>query len=154
MWHALEHVKCKEFISRQGLGLDAPVEEFGGNYSAGQRQMLCLARAMLRDTRVVCLDEATASVDTETDENMQKVIAQEFSACTILTIAHRINTIIENDIIVCLDAGKLVAADSPAAMLADPKSIFSQLVDETGEASARNLRQRAISAETARARVD
>jgi len=154
LWHALEHVKCKEFISRQGLGLNAPVEEFGANYSAGQRQMLCLARAMLRDTRVVCLDEATASVDTETDENMQKVIAQEFSACTILTIAHRINTIIENDIIVCLDAGKLVAADSPAAMLADPKSIFSQLVDETGEASARNLRRRAISAETARARVD
>jgi len=153
LWYVLEHVKCKEFISKQGLGLDAPVEEFGGNYSAGQRQMLCLARAMLRDTKVVCLDEATASVDTETDENMQKVIAQEFSACTILTIAHRINTIIENDRVVCLDAGKLVDVDSPAAMLADPKSIFSQLVDETGEASARNLRQRAIAAEKARARV-
>jgi len=152
LWYVLEHVKCKDFISKQGLGLDAPVEEFGGNYSAGQRQMLCLARAMLRDTKVVCLDEATASVDTETDDNMQKVIATEFVNCTILTIAHRINTIIENHQVVCLQAGNLVAMDSPSAMLADPNSIFSQLVAETGDASAKNLKQRADAAEAARAR--
>jgi ABC-type multidrug transport system fused ATPase/permease subunit len=152
LWYVLEHVKCKDFIGKQGLGLDAPVEEFGGNYSAGQRQMLCLARAMLRDTKVVCLDEATASVDTETDDNMQKVIATEFVNCTILTIAHRINTIIENHQVVCLQAGNLVAMDSPSAMLADPNSIFSQLVAETGEASAKNLKQRADAAEAARAR--
>jgi len=153
LWYALEHVKCKEFIGAQGLGLEAPVEEFGSNYSAGQRQMLCLARAMLRDTKIVCLDEATASVDTETDDNMQKVIAQEFHSCTILTIAHRINTIIENHKVVCLEAGNLVAIDSPSAMLADPTSIFSQLVAETGEASARNLRQRADAAAAARSRA-
>lgn len=152
LWYALEHVKCKDFIGAQGLGLDAPVEEFGGNYSAGQRQMLCLARALLRDTKVVCLDEATASVDTETDANMQKVIAEEFSSCTILTIAHRINTIIENHQVVCLEAGKLIAMDSPSAMLADPTSVFSQLVAETGEASAKNLKERADAAEAARAK--
>jgi ABC-type multidrug transport system fused ATPase/permease subunit len=107
---------------------------------------------MLRDTKVVCLDEATASVDTETDDNMQKVIATEFVNCTILTIAHRINTIIENHQVVCLQAGNLVAMDSPSAMLADSNSIFSQLVAETGTASAKNLKQRADAAEAARAR--
>ena len=153
LWFALEHVKCKHFISEQGLGLEAPVQEFGSNYSAGQRQMLCLARAMLRDTKIVCLDEATASVDTETDDNMQKVIAEEFHSRTILTIAHRINTIIENHKVVCLEAGKLVAMDSPAAMLADPNSVFSQLVAETGDASAKNLKERAEAAEAARGRT-
>jgi len=153
LWFALEHVKCKDFISEQGLGLEAPVQEFGSNYSAGQRQMLCLARAMLRDTKIVCLDEATASVDTETDDNMQKVIAEEFHSRTILTIAHRINTIIENHKVVCLEAGKLVAMDSPAAMLADPNSVFSQLVAETGDASAKNLKERAEAAEAARGRT-
>ena len=153
LWFALEHVKCKDFITEQGLGLDAPVQEYGSNYSAGQRQMLCLARALLRDTKIVCLDEATASVDTETDNNMQKVIAEEFHSRTILTIAHRINTIIENHKVVCLEAGKLVAMDSPAAMLADPKSVFSQLVAETGEASARNLKERADAAAEARSRT-
>ena len=152
LWYALEHAQCKDFISAQGLGLDAPVEEFGGNYSAGQRQMLCLARALLRDSKVVCLDEATASVDTETDAAMQKVIGEEFQSCTILTIAHRIITIIENDQVVCLEAGNIVAMDSPSAMLADSHSIFAQLVAETGSASAKNLKDLADAAEAARQR--
>jgi ABC-type multidrug transport system fused ATPase/permease subunit len=113
--------------------------------------MLCLARALLRDTKVVCLDEATASVDLETDKVMQDVIADQFASRTIMTIAHRINTIIENDSVVCLDRGELVAKATPAEMLRDENSMFAKLVAETGEQSARNLRARAEECEAARA---
>ena len=125
--------------------------EYGENFSAGQRQMLCLARALLRDTKVVCLDEATASVDLETDKVMQDVIADQFASRTIMTIAHRINTIIENDSVVCLDRGELVAKATPAEMLRDENSMFAKLVAETGDQSARNLRARAEECEAARA---
>jgi ABC-type multidrug transport system fused ATPase/permease subunit len=151
LWFALEAVQLKKAVSEMGEGLDAPVAEYGENYSAGQRQMLCLARALLRDTKVVCLDEATASVDLETDKLMQDVIAEQFKARTILTIAHRINTIIENDKVVCLERGELVAMDAPATMLLDENSMFAKLVAETGEQSARNLRSRAEECEAARA---
>ena len=151
LWFALEAVQLKEAVREHGVGLLAPVAEYGENYSAGQRQMLCLARALLRDTKVVCLDEATASVDLETDKVMQDVIADQFKSRTILTIAHRINTIIENDKVVCLDRGELVRMDSPAVMLRDPTSMFAQLVAETGEQSARNLRARAEECDAARA---
>ena len=151
LWFALVAVQLKAAVSEQGVGLLCPVAEYGENFSAGQRQMLCLARAMLRDTRVVCLDEATASVDLETDKVMQDVIADRFASRTIFTIAHRINTIIENDKVVCLDRGELAAMASPAELLRDPKSMFSELVAETGEQSARNLRARAEECDAARA---
>ena len=150
LWFALEAVQLKQAVGEHGVGLAAPVAEYGENYSAGQRQMLCLARALLRDTKIVCLDEATASVDLETDKVMQDVIADQFETRTILTIAHRINTIIENDKVVCLEQGKLQRMDSPAAMLRDPESMFAKLVAETGEQSARNLRTRAEECDAAR----
>ena len=150
LWFALEAVQLKQAVGEHGLGLAAPVAEYGENYSAGQRQMLCLARALLRDTKIVCLDEATASVDLETDKVMQDVIADQFASRTILTIAHRINTIIENDKVVCLEHGRLQRMDSPAAMLRDPESMFAKLVAETGEQSARNLRARAEECDAAR----
>ena len=150
LWFALEAVQLKQAVGEHGVGLAAPVAEYGENYSAGQRQMLCLARALLRDTKIVCLDEATASVDLETDKVMQDVIADQFASRTILTIAHRINTIIENDKVVCLEQGRLQRMDSPAAMLRDPESMFAKLVAETGEQSARNLRARAEECDAAR----
>ena len=100
---------------------------------------------------MVCLDEATASVDLETDKVMQDVIADQFASRTIMTIAHRINTIIENDSVVCLDRGELVAKATPAEMLRDENSMFAKLVAETGDQSARNLRARAEECEAARA---
>jgi ABC-type multidrug transport system fused ATPase/permease subunit len=151
LWFALDAVQMKAAVSEHGVGLLAPVSEYGENYSAGQRQMLCLARALLRDTRVVCLDEATASVDLETDKVMQDVIADRFASRTILTIAHRINTIIENDKVVCLERGELAAMASPAELLRDKNGMFAKLVAETGEQSERNLRARAEECEAARA---
>ena len=105
--------------------------------------MLCLARALLRETKIVCLDEATASVDNESDLMMQKVISQEFKDKTVMTIAHRINTIIESNKVLCMASGKVLSYDTPSKLLEDPSSIFAQLVLETGEASAKNLKQRA-----------
>lgn len=151
LWFALEAVQLKPAVAEHGVGLLAPVAEYGENFSAGQRQMLCLARALLRDTKVVCLDEATASVDLKTDKVMQDVIADQFASRTIMTIAHRINTIIENDSVVCLDRGELVAKATPAEMLRDENSMFAKLVAETGDQSARNLRARAEECEAARA---
>ena len=145
LWFALEHVQLKKFVSthEDGLGLMTPVKEYGSNFSAGQRQMLCLARALLRETKIVCLDEATASVDNESDLMMQKVISQEFKDKTVMTIAHRINTIIESNKVLCMASGKVLSYDTPSKLLEDPSSIFAQLVLETGEASAKNLKQRA-----------
>ena len=142
LWDALDAVGMKQSISALGMGLDSQVAEFGGSFSAGERQLLSLARALLRSTRVVCLDEATASVDLQSDARMQTVIAQRFAACTVFVIAHRILTIIGSDRILCMDAGHLAAVGSPAALLADGSSIFSHLVDESGEGAL--LRSKAL----------
>ena len=133
LWDALDAVGMKQSITALGMGLDSQVAEFGGSFSAGERQLLSLARALLRRTRIVCLDEATASVDLQSDARMQTVIAQRFAACTVIVIAHRILTIIGSDRIICMAAGAMEACGSPASLLADGSSIFSHLVDESGE---------------------
>lgn len=151
LWKALEAVQLKAYVAATGLGLDAPVTEFGENFSAGQRQLLSLARALLRSSRVVCLDEATASVDLESDARMQEVIEREFASSTLIVIAHRLHTIIGADSVMCMDAGQLVARGSPQELLADGSSMFSQLVDETGDGTSAQLRAKAAEAAAARA---
>jgi ABC-type multidrug transport system fused ATPase/permease subunit len=135
LWDALDAVGMKAAISAGGLGLDAQCAEFGASFSAGERQLLSLARALLRNCRVVCLDEATASVDMESDSRMQAVIADRFRACTVIVIAHRLHTLTSSDRIMCMAAGQLVAFASPAQLLSDPDSVFTRLVDETGDAA-------------------
>uniref|UniRef100_A0A3P9BAB5 ABC transporter domain-containing protein n=1 Tax=Maylandia zebra TaxID=106582 RepID=A0A3P9BAB5_9CICH len=90
----------------------------------GQRQLVCLARAVLRKNRILIIDEATANVDPRTDELIQKTIRDKFRECTVLTIAHRLNTIVDSDRILVLDAGKIHAYDEPYTLLQDPTNFF------------------------------
>lgn len=98
----------------------------------GQRQLLCLARALLRKTKILILDEATAAVDMETDELIQNTIKQEFSDCTVLTIAHRLNTVIDYDRIMVLDQGEVKEFDNPQVLLQRTNSLFYQLAKDAG----------------------
>ncbi|BGP24141.1 ATP-binding cassette transporter [Rhodotorula toruloides] len=112
--------------------LDADVAEGGSNYSTGQRQLLCMARALLKRNKILLLDEATASTDHETDELITQTIRQEFADATLLVIAHRLRTIIDFDKILLLDKGKLIEFESPAKLLEDPTSRFYALCRATG----------------------
>jgi ATP-binding cassette subfamily C (CFTR/MRP) protein 1 len=93
------------------------VDEGGSNLSAGQRQLMCLGRALLRQSRILVMDEATSAVDPESDKEIQAVIRQEFATCTIFVIAHRLNTIMDCDKIIVMDQGRVAEFDSPAALL-------------------------------------
>lgn len=132
IWTALEHSHLKSFVNQLSDGLDYKVSEGGDNLSVGQRQLICLARALLRKSKVLCFDEATASLDLETDELIQKTIRTEFRDCTILTIAHRLNTIMDSDRIIVLDRGVIAEFDDPKMLLKDAHSIFYGMAKSSG----------------------
>ncbi|XP_027443261.1 canalicular multispecific organic anion transporter 1 isoform X2 [Zalophus californianus] len=117
IWKALELAHLKSFVSGLQLGLSHEVTEAGDNLSIGQRQLLCLARALLRKSKILVMDEATAAVDLETDHLIQTTIQKEFSHCTTITIAHRLHTIMDCDKIMVLDNGKIVEYGSPQELL-------------------------------------
>ncbi|KAG8311151.1 Canalicular multispecific organic anion transporter 1 [Homalodisca vitripennis] len=124
VWRALELAHLKHFVKGLNLGLQHQVAEGGDNLSVGQRQLICLARALLRKTKVLILDEATAAVDLETDDLIQRTIRSQFNDCTVLTIAHRLNTIMDSDRVIVLDKGLIVEYDSPENLLKNKSSIF------------------------------
>lgn len=135
LWRALELAHLKDFVSslasdRLSRGLSFQVSEGGSNLSMGQRQLLCLARALLRKSRILIMDEATAAIDQETDELIQKTIRKEFRSCTVLTIAHRLNTIIDYDRIMVFDSGCVVEYDTPDNLLQNKNGIFYGLAKE------------------------
>lgn len=136
LWQALEEVHLKDEISEMPMGLQSTISEGGSNFSVGQRQLVCLARAILRENRILVMDEATANVDPQTDALIQTTIRKKFKECTVLTIAHRLHTIMDSDKVMVLDAGHVVEFGSPYELLTDTKSnVFRSMVLQTGKAT-------------------
>jgi len=132
LWAVLEQSHLKEFFMKQDKGLSFVVQEGGENLSIGQKQLVCLARALLRESKILVLDEATAAVDPATDNLIQKTIRKQFSDWTILAIAHRLNTIIDYDKILVLDKGEVVEFDTPETLLKNKDGIFTSLCQQAG----------------------
>ncbi|XP_066862352.1 ATP-binding cassette sub-family C member 10 isoform X2 [Kogia breviceps] len=130
LWQALEQCHLSEVIVSGG-GLDGELGEGGRSLSLGQRQLLCLARALLTDAKILCIDEATASVDQKTDQLLQQTICKRFANKTVLTIAHRLNTILNSDRVLVLQAGRVAELDSPAVLRKQPHSLFQQLLQSS-----------------------
>ncbi|EQC40719.1 hypothetical protein SDRG_01791 [Saprolegnia diclina VS20] len=131
LWSALAKVHMRDRIARAD-GLDSTVEENGENFSVGERQMLCMARALLRQAKVVVMDEATAAIDHATDVLLQRVIRTEFANSTVLTIAHRLDTVLDCDRILVFDQGRIAQCDSPNDLIALGRGIFYELCQEGG----------------------
>uniref|UniRef100_A0A8C2I1E0 Uncharacterized protein n=1 Tax=Cyprinus carpio TaxID=7962 RepID=A0A8C2I1E0_CYPCA len=132
IWSVLELAHLKDYVRGLPAGLQHEVSEGGENLSVGQRQLLCLARALLRKSRILILDEATAAVDLETDDLIQNTIRTEFSHCTVLTIAHRLNTILDSSRVMVLDSGKIVEFDSPSVLLNNQQGHFYSMAKDAG----------------------
>ncbi|XP_070798750.1 ATP-binding cassette sub-family C member 4 [Pituophis catenifer annectens] len=139
LWNSLEEVQLKEAIEDLPDKLEAQLAESGSNFSVGQRQLVCLARAILKKNKILIIDEATANVDPRTDELIQKTIREKFAQCTVLTIAHRLNTIIDSDRIMVLDLGRLKEYDEPYILLQEKESLFYKMVQQLGKAEALSI---------------
>lgn len=111
-------------------GLDLEISENGANLSSGEKQLICICRSILRKNQVVILDEATANIDIVTEQRIQSLIQEEFKECTVITIAHRLQTIIESDMVLVLSFGQVSEYDAPQKLLQDDESEFSKLVNE------------------------
>ncbi|XP_057653050.1 ATP-binding cassette sub-family C member 4-like [Diorhabda carinulata] len=132
LYKAIEDVELKDpanVINR----LENRVMDRGSNYSVGQRQLICLARAIIRNNKILMLDEATANVDPQTDALIQKTIRKKFANCTVLTVAHRLNTIMDSDKVLVMDSGAMVEFDHPYLLLQNPNGVFYKMVTESGK---------------------
>ncbi|XP_074291620.1 ABC transporter C family member 10-like [Silene latifolia] len=130
IWEVLGKCQLKEAVQEKEQGLESKVVEDGSNWSMGQRQLFCLGRALLRRSRVLVLDEATASIDNATDMILQKTIRTEFADCTVITVAHRIPTVMDCTKVLAISDGKLVEYDEPMKLMKKEGSLFGQLVQE------------------------
>uniref|UniRef100_A0A4W5MYN9 Multidrug resistance-associated protein 4 n=1 Tax=Hucho hucho TaxID=62062 RepID=A0A4W5MYN9_9TELE len=139
LWNALQEVQLKSVVEELPNKMETVLAESGSNFSVGQRQLVCLARAVLRKNRILIIDEATANVDPRTDELIQKTIRDKFRECTVLTIAHRLNTIIDSDRILVLGAGMIQEFDEPYVLLQNQESALYRIVQQTGKPEAASL---------------
>ncbi|CAN9508890.1 unnamed protein product [Ophioblennius macclurei] len=131
VWKALEHSHLHRFVSNQPSKLELECSEGGENLSVGQRQLVCLARALLRKTRILILDEATAAIDLETDDLIQSTIRTQFEGCTVFTIAHRLNTIMDYTRVLVLDKGQIAEFDTPSNLISR-RGIFYGMAKDAG----------------------
>ncbi|KAK8639147.1 hypothetical protein V6N13_137540 [Hibiscus sabdariffa] len=130
IWEALDKCQLRDEVRKKEGKLDSPVGENGENWSMGQRQLVCLGRVLLKKSKILVLDEATASVDTVTDNLIQTTLKDHFSDCTVITIAHRITSVLDSDMVLLLSQGVIEEYDSPASLLENKFSSFAQLVAE------------------------
>ncbi|KAJ3252529.1 hypothetical protein HK103_001430 [Boothiomyces macroporosus] len=140
IWDKLEMVGLKEYVSELPDRLDFKIESKGKNLSLGQGQLLCLARALARKPKLLILDEASSSIDSESDRKLQRVIKDHLPETTVLSIAHRLYSIADYDKIIVLDAGEMVEYDTPFQLLQNPGSVFSKLVEATGYSTGEQIR--------------
>merc|ERR1712130_441732 len=127
----LQKVQLADVINALPEGLEEQVAEGGENFSQGQRQLLCIARSLLRKPKILVMDEATASIDNETDAIIQRMIRENFSDATVLTIAHRLNTIMDSDRILVLDDGHIAELDTPDNLLSKDEGHFKAMVEKS-----------------------
>ncbi|KAK7305217.1 hypothetical protein VNO77_43118 [Canavalia gladiata] len=130
IWEALDMCQLGDEVRKKEGKLDSIVTENGENWSMGQRQLVCLGRVLLKKSKILVLDEATASVDTATDNIIQQTVKQHFSECTVITIAHRITSILDSDMVLFLNQGLIEEYDSPKKLLKNKSSALAQLVAE------------------------
>ncbi|KAI3842714.1 hypothetical protein MKW98_015381 [Papaver atlanticum] len=130
IWEVLGKCQLEEAVREKGDGLDSFVADDGSNWSMGQRQLFCLGRALLRRCRILVLDEATASIDNATDSILQKTIRVEFASCTVITVAHRIPTVMDCTRVLGLSDGKIMEYDEPMKLMNREDSLFAKLVKE------------------------
>jgi ATP-binding cassette, subfamily C (CFTR/MRP), member 1 len=147
VWRVLDTVGISERVKRDGEGLSCAVAEKGANFSVGQRQLLCLARALLKNCKILLLDEATASVDFEADALIQRTLRTAFKECTVLTIAHRLATVIDSDRIMLMEHGVLKEYDSPANLVRSDASLFNAMLKRLGPEQYGLLYNEALAAE-------
>jgi len=134
IWQCLELANLRPVIEAMDNGLDSIIAEHGENMSVGQRQLMCMARAILRKSNILVMDEATASVDFQTDQLIQNMIQRQFSDCTVITIAHRLHTVLKCDEILVLDGGHVVEKGTPVDLV-DSDGMFAALVAATNDES-------------------
>ncbi|XP_022166672.1 probable multidrug resistance-associated protein lethal(2)03659 [Myzus persicae] len=139
LWKALDEVELKNVVEDLSDGLNSKISEGGSNLSVGQRQLVCLARAIVRNNKILVLDEATANVDPQTDGLIQNTIRNKFRTCTVLTIAHRLITVMDSDKIMVMDAGTIVEFNSPYTLLENKNGYLYKMVEQTGPNNAKLL---------------
>ena len=127
IWNVLEQVQMKEKIQELPENMYYELSEGGNNFGVGERQLLCLARALLNKNRIIVMDEATANVDFNTDRRIQDTIRSKFNDCTVITIAHRLNTILDYDKVMVMDRGKVIEYDKPDVLLQDENGVLTEL---------------------------